>query len=167
LRATPASAYEGATLREPGLRYFEDFPVGAEYALGSRSLGQDEIIAFAREYDPQPFHTDPVAAKSSAFGTLVASGWQTVGAFMSLLVKGVLADAASMGSPGVEGIEWRKPVKPGDVLTGHLRVLESTPSKSRPDRGIVKTEGRLTNQHGEVVMTIRAVNFFGRRPAAG
>ncbi|HEY7990079.1 MAG TPA: MaoC family dehydratase [Stellaceae bacterium] len=147
------------------MRYFEDFPVGAEYELGSRSLSQDEIVAFARDYDPQPFHTDPVAAKSSAFGTLVASGWQTMGVFMSLLVKSLLADTASMGSPGVEGIQWLKPVKPGDQLTGHLRVLEAMPSKSRADRGVVKTEGRLTNQDGEVVMTVRAINFFGRRPA--
>lgn len=149
------------------MRYFEDFAVGDVYALGSRALTQDQIIAFARDYDPQPFHTDPEAAKHSAFGTLVASGWQTVGVFMSLLVNGLINDTASMGSPGIEGIQWLKPVKPGDQLTGQIRILEMTPSKSRPDRGIIKTEGQLTNQAGEVVMTIRAVNFFGRRPKAG
>jgi acyl dehydratase len=148
------------------LRYFEDFAVGEVHELGSRSLSQDEIIAFARNYDPQPFHTDPEAAKSSAFGTLVASGWQTVAAFMSLLVKSLLNDTASMGSPGIEGIQWLRPVKPGDRLSGRIRILETTASKSRPDRGIVKTEGQLTNQDGELVMTIRAVNFFGRRPGS-
>jgi acyl dehydratase len=148
------------------LRYFEDFAVGDVHELGSRSLSEDQIIAFAREFDPQSFHIDPEAAKSSAFGTLVASGWHTVAAFMSLLVKGLLNDTASMGSPGIEGIQWLRPVKPGDRLNASIRVLETTPSKSRPDRGIVKTEGRLTNQDGDLVMTLRAVNFFGRRPGS-
>jgi acyl dehydratase len=148
------------------LRYFEDFAVGDVYELGSRALTQDQIIAFAREYDPQPFHVDPEAAKRSPFGTLIASGWQTVGVFMSLLVNGLIKDTASMGSPGIEGIQWLKPVKPGDVLTGRIRILEATPSKSRPDRGILKTQGELFDAKGELVMTIRAVNFFGRRPAA-
>ena len=147
------------------MRYFEDFAVGDEYELGSRSLTQDQIIAFAREYDPQPFHVDPEAARSGPFGTLIASGWQTVGIFMSLLVDSLINDTVSLGSPGIEGIKWLKPVKPGDRLTGRVRIYESTPSKSRGDRGILKTEGQLTNQDGELVMTIRAVNFFGRRPA--
>jgi acyl dehydratase len=146
------------------LRYFEDFVVGDVFELGSRSLTQEQIIAFAREYDPQPFHVDPEAAKSGPFGTLIASGWQTVGIFMSLLVNHLINDTISLGSPGIEGIEWRKPVKAGDRLTAQVRVYEATPSKSRRDRGILKTEGQLTNQNGEVVMTIRAVNFFGRRP---
>lgn len=147
------------------LRYFEDFAVGDVFELGSRSLTQEQIIAFGREYDPQPFHVDPEAAKSGPFGTLIASGWQTVGIFMSLLVHNLINDTISLGSPGIEGIEWRKPVKAGDRLTAQVRVYEATPSKSRKDRGILKTEGQLTNQNGELVMTIRAVNFFGRRPA--
>ena len=146
------------------MRYFEDFIVGEANELGSRTLSQEQIIAFAREYDPQPFHVDPEAAKSSIFGTLIASGWQTVAVFMSLLVNGLLNDTASLGSPGVEGIEWLKPVKPGDRLSARFRVLEVTPSKSRPDRGIVKSQGEVTNQDGALVMTIRATNFFGRRP---
>jgi acyl dehydratase len=148
------------------LRYFEDFAVGDSFELGSRTLTEDEIITFAKDYDPQPFHTDPEAAKNSAFGTLIASGWQTVGVFMSLLVNGLINDTASMGSPGIEGIQWLKPVKPGDRLSGRIRIVESIASKSRPDRGILKTEGQLTNRAGDVVMTIRAVNFFGRRPRA-
>ncbi len=147
------------------LRYFEDFAVGEVFELGSRSLTQEQIIAFARDYDPQPFHVDPEAAKTGPFGTLIASGWHTVGIFMSLLVNNLINDTISLGSPGIEGIEWRKPVKAGDRLTAQIRVYEATPSKSRRDRGILKTEGKLTNQNGEVVMTIRAVNFFGRRPA--
>jgi len=146
------------------LRYFEDFTAGETHELGSRTLSQDQIVAFARDYDPQPFHVDPEAAKSSIFGTLIASGWQTVAVFMSLLVNGLLNDTASLGSPGVEGIQWLKPVKPGDRLSARFRVLEVTPSKSRPDRGIVKSQGEVTNQDGVLVMTIRATNFFGRRP---
>jgi acyl dehydratase len=147
------------------LRYFEDFAVGDVFELGSRSLTQEQIIAFGREYDPQPFHVDPEAAKSGPFGALIASGWQTVGIFMSLLVNNLINETISLGSPGIEGIEWRKPVKAGDRLTAQVRVYEATPSKSRKDRGILKTEGQVTNQNGELVMTIRAVNFFGRRPA--
>ncbi|HEY5209768.1 MAG TPA: MaoC family dehydratase [Stellaceae bacterium] len=146
------------------MRYFEDFTAGETHELGSRTLSQDQIVAFARDYDPQPFHVDPEAAKSSIFGTLIASGWQTVAVFMSLLVNGLLNDTASLGSPGVEGIQWLKPVKPGDRLSARFRVLEVTPSKSRPDRGIVKSQGEVTNQDGVLVMTIRATNFFGRRP---
>ncbi len=149
------------------MRYFEDFAVGQVFELGSRSLSQDQIVAFARDYDPQSFHVDPEAAKHSAFGTLIASGWQTVGVFMSLLVEGLLKDTVSMGSPGVEGIQWLKPVKPGDRLSARIRILEATPSKSRTDRGILKTQGELINQDGDPVMTIRAINFFGRRPRAG
>lgn len=146
------------------MRYFEDFVVGEVNELGTRGLSQEQIVAFAREYDPQSFHVDPDAAKASIYGGLIASGWQTVAVFMSLLVNGLLKDTASLGSPGVDGVQWLKPVRPGDRLSARLRVLEATPSKSRPDRGIVKSQGEMTNQAGELVMTIRATNFFGRRP---
>jgi acyl dehydratase len=153
--------------RSTALRYFEDFTVGEAHELGSRAISAAQIVAFARDYDPQPFHVDPEAAKSSIFGGLIASGWHTVAIFMSLLVNGLLNDTASLGSPGVEGIEWLKPVRPGDVLHARFRVLGVTPSKSRPDRGIVKSQGEITNQAGELVMTLRATNFFGRRPGPG
>lgn len=148
------------------VRYWEDFAVGDTFELGSRSLTEEEIVAFARNYDPQPFHTDPEAAKKSAFGGLIASGWQTVGVFMSLLVHGLINETVSLGSPGIESIQWPRPVRPGDVLSARVRVAEAIASRSKPDRGILKTEGELRNQHGEVAMTIRAVNFFGRRPAS-
>jgi acyl dehydratase len=148
------------------LRYFEDFHVGDVFELGSRSLTQEQIIAFAREYDPQPFHTDPEAAKHSAFGTLVASGWQTVGVYMSLMVKGFLNGVASMGSPGIDSIKWLKPVKPGDQLHARVTIIEATASKSRPDRGILKTVAEMRNQDGDVIMTMQGVSFVGRRPSA-
>ncbi|HYM03233.1 MAG TPA: MaoC family dehydratase [Stellaceae bacterium] len=149
-----------------GRRYFEDFRVGEVIELGSRSLSEESIIAFAREYDPQPFHTDPEAAKHSVFGGLVASGWQTASVYMRLLVDGMVDKVAhSMGSPGVDKIEWLKPVRPGDTLRGRLTIVDAIPSKSRADRGTLKTLGELINQDGDVVMTIRGVGFFGRRPA--
>ncbi len=149
-----------------GHRYFEDFSVGEVIELGSRTLSQESIMAFAREFDPQPFHTDPEAARHTAFGGLIASGWHTASLYMRLLVDGMVKHVAnSMGSPGVDKIEWLKPVRPGDTLRGRLTILDAIPSKSRPDRGTLKTLGEMINQHGEVVMTIRGVGFFGRRPS--
>ena len=148
------------------MRYFEDFPEGLEVDLGEVSLTADEIIAFARQYDPQPMHTDPEAARSSIYGGLIASGWHTVGAYMRLLVDQVIGDSASIGSPGIDSLRWLKPVRPGDRLRARFVVLESKLSNSRPDWGIVRSRGEMTNQSGEVVMTVEAVNFFARRPPA-
>lgn len=148
-------------------RYFEDFRVGEVVELGSRGISEADIIRFATEFDPQPFHIDPVRARDSAFGGLVASGWHTIALYMRLLVDGfVVTVANSMGSPGVDKIEWLKPVRPGDTLSGRVTILEMIPSKSRPDRGTIRTLGEMINQRGEVVMTTRGVGFFGRRPAA-
>jgi acyl dehydratase len=147
-------------------RYFEDFRVGEVLALGSRTVSEAEIIAFARQFDPQPFHTDPEQAEASVFGGLIASGWHTVALYMRLLCDGFIATVAvSLGSPGVDKIEWLKPVRPGDTLTGRVTILELIPSKSRPDRGTIRSLGELLNQQGEVVMTLRGLGFFGRRPA--
>jgi acyl dehydratase len=146
-------------------RYFEDFRPGEVIELGSRSVSAEEIIAFARDFDPQPFHVDPERARQSAFGGLIASGWHTAAIYMRLTVDGLISAAAnSMGSPGIDGIEWLKPVRPGDTLTGRVTVVDAIPSKSRADRGTLKTLGELMNQHGEVVMRIRGAGFFGRRP---
>ena len=148
------------------LRYFEDFHVGETFELGSRIVTAADIIDFARQFDPQPFHTDPAQAQESVFGGLVASGWHTASLYMRLLVDGLVdMIQSSMGSPGVDKIEWLKPVRPGDTLSGRATIAELIPSKSRADRGIIKTLGELRNQKGEVVMTIRGVGFFGRRPA--
>jgi len=148
------------------LRYFEDFRVGEVLALGSRQISEAEIIAFAREFDPQPFHVDPERARASVFGGLVASGWHTCALYMRLLVDAFVNTVAqSMGSPGIDKIEWLKPVRPGDTLTGRLTILELIPSKSRPDRGTIKSFGEMLNQRGEVVMAIRNIGFFGRRPS--
>ena len=145
--------------------YFEDFPAGLVIALGSRTVSEAEIIEFARQFDPQYFHTDPEAARRSIWGGLVASGWHTTCLYMRLLVDGHLREVDSIASPGVDEIRWLKPVRPGDRLEGRLTVLEATPSKSGARRGTLKQLGELFNQNGELVMTLRAISIIGRRPA--
>jgi len=146
------------------LRYFEDFPEGYSQDLGTFRLSADEIMAFARQYDPQPMHVDPEAGRASVYGSLIASGWHTAASFMRLLVDGVLGDSASMGSPGIENLRWLKPVRPDEPLRARFAVIESRTSNSRPDWGIVRSRGEVVNQDDEVVMRLEAVNFFGRRP---
>lgn len=146
------------------LRYLEDFHVGEQGTLGSASVTMEEIVAFARQFDPQPFHLDEQAAASSIFGGLVASGWHTASLCMRLMVEGVLSKSASLGSPGVDELRWLKPVRPGDTLTLNLEVLECTPSKSKADRGSIRARYGLTNQRGEVVMTMVGITLVRRRP---
>jgi acyl dehydratase len=146
------------------LKYFEDFPEGYSVDVGTFNLTAEEIIAFAREFDPQPMHTDPEAARATIYGGLIASGWHTVVRYMRLVVDGVLAGSASMGSPGIDKVRWLKPVRPDETLRARFSVLESRPSNSRPDWGIVRSRGEVFNQADEVVMSLEAVNFFARRP---
>ncbi len=145
-------------------RYFEDFAEGQTVDLGSFQYTEQEIIDFARAYDPQPMHTDPAAAAKSTYGGLIASGWQTVTSYMRILVEEIMRDSASVGSPGLDRLRWLKPVRPGDTLRARFTVLEARPSNSRPDWGIVRSKGEVLNQNDEVVMDVEAVNFFGRKP---
>jgi acyl dehydratase len=147
--------------------FFEDYRAGDVYELGERGVSEAEIVEFGRRYDPQYFHTDPEAAKRSIWGGLAASGWLTTALFMRLFVDGHLKDVDSIASPGVDEIRWLKPVRPGDTLRGRLTVLETTPSKSGAARGLIRTLGELFNQRGELVLTIRAMNLIGTRPAQG
>lgn len=147
------------------MRYFEDFAPGQSFDLGSHEVTAEEIVEFAGRYDPQPFHLDPEAAAASPFGGLIASGWMTAAICMRLYVDVVLADAASQGSPGMSELRWLVPVRPGDVLAGHLGVGDVAGSSRRPDRGTVHLELSLANQRGEVVLTMRGRGLFGRRPA--
>ena len=146
------------------MRYLEDFKPGEVIPLGSRTLTKEAIVGFAREFDPQAFHTDEEAAKQSAFGGLIASGWHTGSVLMRLLYDGVLRNTVSFGSPGIDEMRWLRPVRPGDTLTGRLTVLEVIPSRSKPDRGILKSLVELLNQHGEVVVTIKGMNLIRRSP---
>jgi acyl dehydratase len=147
----------------PG-RYFEDFEPGEVMELGSHAVTEQEIVEFARRWDPQPFHVDPEAAKESVFGGLIASGWHTGAMWMRLYVDSLLDAASSMGSPGVEELRWLAPVRPGDVLAGRLTVLETTPSERRPDRGTVRIRGEMVNQDGVTVLSMVSRGHFGRRP---
>jgi acyl dehydratase len=146
------------------VRYFEDFTPGQVIELGSRAITRDQILAFAKEFDPQPFHLDDEAAKKTIYGGLIASGWHTGSLMMRLLYDGLVQDTVSLGSPGVDELRWVKPVRPGDTLSGRVTVLECIPSRSKPDRGIVRSLVELRNQHGEVVVTSRGLSLFGRRP---
>ena len=146
------------------IRYFEDFRVGDTLELGTYEFTTENIVAFAREYDPQPMHTDPEAGRLSIYGGLIASGWHTAGAYMRLLVTSTMAHTESLGSPGLDRLRWLRPVRPGDVLSARFTILETRASESRPDRGIVRSRGEMVNSAGEVVMDVEAVNFFRRRP---
>ena len=145
--------------------YFEDFAVGSRRELGSYLVTEEEILGFARQYDPQPFHIDKDAAANSIYGGLISSGWMTCSIMMRLLVLSTTGKSASMGSPGVDEIRWLKPVYAGDTLTVVLNVLDSRPSQSKPDRGVVHTQWEATNQRGELVCTVKGMGMYGRRPA--
>jgi len=144
---------------------FDTLALGDEIDLGSRQVTEAEIIAFARDFDPQPFHIDPEAADASIFGGIIASGWHTCALTMRLLVDGFLSHADSMGSPGVEQIRWLRPVRPGDTLHARIRVLEKRPSQSKPDRGSIKSLTEVTNQAGDLVMTMESFVLMARSPA--
>jgi acyl dehydratase len=146
------------------VRYWEDIKAGEVIELGSRAVTKEAILAFAREFDPQPFHADEAAAQRTIWGGLIASGWHTGSMLMRLFYDGFLKDTVSLGSPGIDELKWLKPVRPGDTLSGRLTILETAPSRSKPDRGIVSSLMEVVNQHGEVVMTTKGVNFFARRP---
>jgi acyl dehydratase len=144
-------------------RYFEDFEPGQVYELGSKVVTEDEIVAFARQFDPQPFHLDPEAAKDSVFGGLIASGWHTGAMWMRLYVDSLLGGASGQGSSGIEELRWLAPVRPGDTLSGRLTVLEATFSESHPDRGTIRIRGEMVNQDGVTVMTMVSRGRFARR----
>jgi acyl dehydratase len=152
---------------ERTVRYFEDYPPGLVVDCGTFSLDEAEIIAFAREYDPQPFHIDPVAAKAGPFGGLIASGWQTTATMMRLLVEHFVSPESGLGAAGVDEVRWPKPVRPGDTLHVRATVVEARRSNSKPDRGIIRSLAELTNQDGDLVMKLTAINFVLLRNPAG
>lgn len=145
------------------MRTFEELRVGERVDLGSVTVTEEEILAFAEEFDPQPFHVDPVAAADSLYGGLIASGWHTGSLFMRLLATGFLNHTPSLGSPGIEELRWPAPVRPGDTLHGALEVLETRRSRSKPQLGVLRSRGTLTNANGTVVLSLVATNFLGRR----
>ena len=149
-----------AFVASPEHRYFEDYVAGAVHEFGAIAVEEAEIIAFATRYDPQIFHTDPEAAKKTIYGGLIASGWLTSGLMMRLYSDHYLSRVASLGSPGVDELRWLKPVRPGDTLSLRVTILETNRSRSKPDRGIVRSFIEVLNQNDEIVMSMKAVNFF-------
>jgi acyl dehydratase len=147
--------------------YFEDFYEGQEIDLGSRQVSEDEIIAFATQFDPQPFHVDRDAAAASIYGGVIASGWHTCGMMMRMVVDGLMARSSSMGSPGLDGVRWLAPVRAGDTLHVRYQTVRVKASNSKPDRGVVWSKWVADNQHGETVCTVEGMGMFARRPASG
>jgi acyl dehydratase len=144
---------------------FEDFEPGQVYDLGSMVVTEDAIVDFARQFDPQPFHLDPEAAKDSVFGGLIASGWHTGAMWMRLYVDSLLVSGAGQGSSGIEELRWFAPVRPGDTLSARLIVLETTSSERHPDRGTIRIRGEMVNQDGVTVMSMVSRGRFARRSA--
>jgi acyl dehydratase len=147
--------------------YWEDFPVGDTVEMGSHRFTEEEIIAFARQFDPQPFHTDPEAARNSFFKGLIASGWHTCAIAMRLMVDKYVARSASLGSPGLDNIRWLAPVRAGDTVSYRRTITAARVSESKPGVGLVQSRWEAVNQRGETVMTMEGWGMFGRRPPGG
>lgn len=145
--------------------YFEDFYVGRTFESATATLSEEDIVEFGKRYAHMPYHTDPVAAKDTPFGGLVAAGYQTAAVTFGLFVDTGVLRACGMGSPGVDRLRWHKPVRPGDTLRVIAEVLEVSPAKSAGGRDAVRIEYRTVNQNDEVVMTLTSLHFLRRRPA--
>jgi acyl dehydratase len=145
------------------MKYWEDFKLGERAELGRHTFSEQEIVAFGRQYDPQPFHIDADKARDSAFGGLIASGWQTCAVGMRLMVDAYISQTVSLGSPGIDHIRWLKPVRPGDTISYSRVVLESRASTSRKGVGLVKHRWEALNQRGELVLTMEGWGMFGRQ----
>ena len=149
------------------LLYWEDFPAGDTMEVGSHTFTEHEIIAFARQFDPQSFHVDPEAARKSVFKGLIASGWHTCAIAMRLMVDKYVARSASLGSPGLDNIRWLAPVRAGDTVTYRRTITAARASESKPRVGLVHTRWEALNQRGETVMTMEGWGMFRRRPPDG
>jgi acyl dehydratase len=153
-------------MTHPATRYwFEDFTPGWTFENGPRTLSAAEIVAFAREWDPQRFHTDEARARETPFGGLIASGWHTAGVAMRLMCDGYLLESSCVGSPGIDELKFLQPVRPGDALRFRSTVIEAAPSKTRPNRGTVTFRWEVINQRGEVALSMLGKQLFLKRPA--
>lgn len=147
-------------------RWFEDFHVGETISLGERTVGRDEIVAFAAQWDPQPMHLEEAAGDASLLHGLAASGWHTATLLMRLFCDSLLSTCASLGSPGIETLKWRRPVHAGDRLVARLEVLSARTSASRPRLGFLQGRFTVENQRGEVVMVMDSTLMIERRAEA-
>ena len=141
-------------------RHFEDYPVGLVDEFGDILVTAEDIVAFARHYDPQPMHIDPDAAARGPFRGLIASGWHTTALIMPLFVEHFLSKVATLPSPGIDELRWVRPVRPGDRLRVRITVTEARRSVSKPDRGVVRSLVEVLNQNGELVMSLRPMNLI-------
>lgn len=148
------------------LLHWEDFPTGSVREFGNMLVTREAVLAFAQQFDTQPFHMDDAAAEASHFGRLAASGWHTCSMAMRMLCDDYLLVSSSMGSPGIDNLRWLKPVYPGDTLSVRLTVLASRPMASRATVGLVQFGWEVLNQDGVIVLTMQGWNMFGRRQAA-
>ena len=149
------------------MKYLEDMIVGSEIYFGSYEVTRDEVLEFARKYDPQPFHLSDEAAATTHFGRLAASGWHTCAMTMSVLVRHLHQDPqAGLGSPGVDELRWRVPVYPGDTLKVYGKLADVSPSRSKPHLGSIRTDMTVKNQHDQIVMTFTSIVLMLRRPQA-
>ena len=147
----------------PALLHWEDFPAGQVREFGAMPVTREAVLAFAAQFDPQPFHLDDEAAEASLFGGLSASGWHTCAMAMRMMCDGYLLNAASLGSPGIDELRWLKPVRPGDTLSVRFTVLDARPMASRPGVGLVRSNWEVFNQHGQAVLTMQGWGMFRRR----
>ena len=149
----------------PAMRYFEDLEVGAETDFGTYHVTREEVLDFARRYDPQPFHLSDEAAAKTHFGRIAASGWHTCAMTMAVIARHVVAnEQAGLGSPGVDELRWLKPVYPGDTLHVRGKIVETRPSRSKPEMGSFRTETTVANQDGVPVMRFTSIVLIRRRP---
>ena len=145
--------------------WFEDLVVGTEDYLGSYEVTREEVLEFARKYDPQPFHLSDEAAAKTHFGRLAASGWHTCAMTMAVIARSVMESGqAGLGSPGVDELRWLKPVYPGDTLHVHSKIIETRPSRSKPEIGSFRSATTVTNQHGQPVLSFTSIVLMRRRP---
>jgi acyl dehydratase len=146
-------------------RYLEDYTPGAVYEYGYITVNEAEILEFARAFDPQPIHVDPEFAARGPFGGLIASGWHTAGIMMRLFADHCLSRVASLASPGIDELRWPAPLRPGDSVRLRVTIVEARRSRSKPDRGLVRTHAELITQNDETVLTLTAMNILRTRDA--
>ncbi|MEP7295065.1 MAG: MaoC family dehydratase [Burkholderiales bacterium] len=150
----------------PARLYWEDFSIGSVREFGALPVTREAVLAFAAEFDPQPFHLDDAAAATSLFGRLSASGWHTCAMTMRMTCDAVLLHSSSLGSPGLDNLRWHHPVFPGDVLSARLTTLDARPMASRPTVGLVLSKWETLNQDGRLVLSMQGWGMFGRRDPA-
>jgi acyl dehydratase len=146
--------------------YFEDYVPERVFELAPIEVSDEDIMSFARDYDPQPFHLDPESPEARALGGLIASGWQTSLLAMRSFVTGYISEVSNLPSPGIDQLRWHAPMRPGETLSVRVTVLEARASRSKPDRGVVRSRLEAIDAEGRVVLSMEPINIIRRRPTA-